>query len=85
LGYSFDISLSLREEALTGVIAAADTAVKGGGEVGVGDLLSSSSIEESSSSMEIFLKNVVPQYWFDQSSIFERMIVVDTAHSTSGE
>jgi hypothetical protein len=32
-----DISLSLREEALTGVIAASDTAVKGGGEE-VGDL-----------------------------------------------
>jgi hypothetical protein len=33
-----DISLSLREEALTGVIAATDTAVKGGGEE-VGDLV----------------------------------------------
>jgi len=30
LGYSFDILLLIREEALTGVIAAADTAVKGG-------------------------------------------------------
>jgi hypothetical protein len=34
LGYSFDISLLLREEALTEVIAAADTAVMGGSEVG---------------------------------------------------
>jgi hypothetical protein len=71
LGYSFDISLLLREEALTGVIAAADTAVKGGGEDG--DLrtdckLSSSSIEESPSSSKPFSRNVVPQYWFDQSS-----------------
>jgi hypothetical protein len=57
LGYSFDTSLLLREEALTGVIAAADTAVKGGGEVG--DLrkdctLSSSLIIESSSSSKSF-------------------------------
>jgi hypothetical protein len=57
LGYSFDISLLLREEALKGVIAAADTAVKGGGEVG--DLrkdctLSSLLIEESSSSSKSF-------------------------------
>jgi len=49
--------MSLREEALTGVIATADTAVKGDGEVG--DLrtdckLSSSSIEESSSSSKSF-------------------------------
>jgi hypothetical protein len=52
-----DISLSLREEALTGVIAPADTAVKGGGEVG--DLrkdktLSSLLIEELSSSSKSF-------------------------------
>jgi hypothetical protein len=59
MGYIFAIiSLSLREEALTGVIAAADTAVKGGGEE-VGDLcknctLSSSSIEESSSLSKSF-------------------------------
>ena len=55
---SFGISLLLREEALTGVRAAADTAVKGDGEE-VGDLckdcmLSSSSIEELSSSSKSF-------------------------------
>jgi hypothetical protein len=50
-----DISLSLREEALTGVIAAVDTAVKGGGELGelrsndCTHSLSDSSIDESSS------------------------------------